>query len=190
MLIKIDHTVSSHVAEDRGDVVKQLENSTRMYSWVKGEIVGDVIDKFAVANRQATFGDFIEWTKRTYMDRLEALQNGRPFTGYRLDGDYNPTKAGQEPQAKFGKHGESAKGTTVISDAAPSRLKPRKVAEPGQEAALDAADAAALTGAEEPTENPTAPPADLSKLKPIEDGQQPDKTESDAFAAFKAKNKL
>lgn len=202
MLIKIDHTVSSHIAEDRGDCVTQLTASKRMYSWHEGELVGDTIDNFAIANPKATFGDFIEWTKRTYMARLTAHKNKETFTGYSLTGDYNPTK-GNDPQAKFGRHGEAAKGTTVIEDANISRPKLRtdlrKVAEPGQENAVDQADADALLRSEAALgeqkdgpgtpdfveDNPTSPP-NPATLPPVEPGQQPDVSE-DPLAAFKAR---
>lgn len=166
MLIKIDHTVSSAISEDRGSVVDQLTISKRMYSWVEGESVGRVADSFAVANPKATFGDFIEWTKRTYMERLTARENGETFSNFRLIGDYNPTASREGVgEAKFAQHGVSA-----INDAAHSSQKPRKVAEPGQEHLVDAADEAALSG-----ESPITPPTDLSDLKPVEAGQQADK---------------
>lgn len=184
MLIKIDHTVSSAISEDRGDVVKQLTASVRMYSWVEGESVGATIDSFALANPKATFGDFIEWTKRTYMDRLRAVDDNVKFTGFRLVGDYNPTQSREgKSEAQFAQHGVSA-----INDAAQTRLKPRKVAEPGQEAGLDLADEQARRKAEVDlgeqkdgpgtpdfvADNPKAPPADLTNLKPISAGNKPD----------------
>jgi hypothetical protein len=176
MLIKIDHTVSSHISQDRGDCVDQLKRSHKMYSWVEGEIVGDTIDNFALANPNATFGDLIEWTKRTYMDRLKAMKNGAQFGAYKLQGDYNPTRPTHGTATpEFAKHGVS-----VIEDA---RLKPRKVAEPGQEAEVDAADANALAANE--VDNPTIPP-DVTDLPPIEPGQHPDAS-NDPMAAFKAR---
>lgn len=169
MLIKIDHTVSSLLIEDRADLIEQLTNSGKMYSWVDGENIGQTIDRFALANPRATFGDFVEWTKRTYMARLKAQEEHAIFTAYALEGDYNPT-ASRESNAKFGRHGDAAKGVSVI-DSVPAVKKagPRKVAEPGQEAAIDEADAAAL-GAE-PTDNPLSPPAGVTSLPPIEPGQ-------------------
>jgi len=195
MLIKIDHTVSSHISQDRGDCVDQLKNSHKMYSWVEGEIVGNVIDNFALANPNATFGDLIEWTKRTYMDRLRAIKNGAQFGAYRLQGDYNPTRPTHGTATpEFAKHGVS-----VIEDAVPARLKPRKVAEPGQEAAVDAADEAARVNMETDLgeqkdgsgtpdfaqDNPTLPP-DVTNFPPIEPGQRPDAS-NDPMAAFKAR---
>lgn len=185
MLIKIDHMVASLLAEDRGDLVEQLTKSRKMYSWFDGETIGDTIDNFALTNPRATFGDFIEWTKRTYMDRLRAHKDKAEFKAYKLQGDYNPTGS-REGQARFGQHGEAAKGVSVISDAIPARPKVRtdvrKVAEPGQEAAVDAADAAIA----EAVENPQTPPTDLSTLPPLESGQRPDVSE-DPLAAFKAR---
>lgn len=173
MLVKIDHTVMSLLREDRADLVDQLKNSKRMYSWVDGEDVGETIDRFALANPTATIGDFIEWTKRTYPERLRAIREGGKFEAYELEGDYNPTRS-RENSVRFGKHGEAAKGVSIV-DAIPARLKvkdtgPKKVAEPGQEAEVDKADADAL--AQETGDNPATPPSDLTELKPVEPGQK------------------
>lgn len=202
MLIKIDHMVASLLAEDRGDLVEQLTKSRKMYSWFDGETIGDTIDNFALANPRATFGDFIEWTKRTYMDRLRAHKDKAEFKAYKLQGDYNPTGS-REGQARFGQHGEAAKGVSVISDAIPARPKVRtdvrKVAEPGQEAAVDAEDEKARLRAETAlgeqkdgpgtpdfvADNPTSTP-DPRTLPPLESGQRPDVSE-DPLAAFKAR---
>lgn len=157
MLIKIDNTVASLLSEDRADLVIQLTRSNRMYAWHEGEVIGKTIDNFALANPKATFGDFIAWTKKTYMARLRAHTEGEKFDSYSLTGDYNPTQSTDPGQGEFAKH-----GVTAINDAAPSRPKPRtdlrKVAEPGDEEQVDQADAAALA----------------LELPPIEPGQKPD----------------
>jgi hypothetical protein len=187
MLIKIDHTVSSLLSEDRADCVKQMAFSKRMYAWVEGENIAMTIEKFAIANRSATVGDLIEWTKKTYMDRSEAFHTNLPFDDYKLQGDYNPTK-GEVERQEFGKHGVSA-----IDDAIPPRRKQtgipafKKVAEPGQEAKVDAEDKAALDaekGEEIVPDEPKAPPSSASArdFPPLEPGQRPDSPDQTPLA--------
>lgn len=175
MLIKMDHKVMWLLSEDREDVVAQLTNSFRMYSWVKDEDIGDTIDSFALANQKATIGDLIEWTKRTYAVRLEAVRAGKKLDSYRLEGDYNPT-AGARIGAKeeFGQHGASSTVPDYVPPVrkAVQRTDLKQVAKPGEEGPTDAADNAAL--ADEATDNPLTPPAGISSVPGIEEGQRPD----------------
>jgi hypothetical protein len=124
MLIKIDHKVSYLVKEDLADFVKEITRSSRMYSWVQGEDITDTTVNFALANRNATVGDYIEWTKRTYLDRAQAKKDNTKFDGFKLVGDYNPTRpmSGTPDGRKeeLGKH-----GVTEVGDYVPARPKQR-----------------------------------------------------------------
>lgn len=166
MLVKMDHTVSYLVREDVGDLTRQLERSTKMYSWVKGEDIEQVITEFARVNMRATIGDLILWTKKTYYDRLEALKSGRPFEGYRLVGDYNPT-APVHGEHTHGKEEMGQHGASVVNDYVPARPKQRTDLKRVEESEADKADAEALA-----LESGTIP--DVTKLPPIETGQHAD----------------
>lgn len=200
MLIKLDHKVSWAIAEDREDVIEQMTRSSRMYSWYKGEDIGDTIDRFAVANKDATFGDMVEWSKTTYLARLQMSMEGVKFTAYRM-GSYDPTGTVEtKRREETGTHGRKVE---LINDG--PRLIPRqrtdlkKVAEPGDEAKVDAEDQAALDAMDAALgeqkdgpgtpDNPAAPPSVIPPS--IEEGQGADPLDPpqkpDPIAGFKKK---
>lgn len=194
MLIKLDHKVSWAISEDREDVITQMANSPRMYSWHKGEDIGDTLDRFAVANPNATFGDLVEWSKKTYLVRLQMHLEGGKFSAYRM-GAYDPT--GTHEVSKKEEVGAHGKGVTIINDG--PRLIPRQRTDlkrvPEEEAEAD--DLAALRRdvalgeqkdgpgtADFIADNPAAPPAVIPPA--IEEGQKADLLD-DPIAGFKKK---
>lgn len=194
MLIKLDHKVSWAIGEDREDVVEQMTRSSRMYSWHKDENIGDTIDRFAVANPAATFGDLVEWSKKTYLGRLQAHLEGGKFEAYRM-GAYDPT--GTHETKRKEEVGEHGKGVTIINDG--PRLIPRQRTDLKRvaESEAEADDLAALRrdvalgeqkdGPGTPdfaADNPAAPPSVIPPA--IEEGQKADLLD-DPIAGFKKK---
>ena len=155
MLIKFDHRVSWLLEQDRDDVVKQLEASGKIYKWVKGEDVGDTIERWALANPRGMCAQLSDWTKATYMARLDKAKNGAKFDSYKL-GSFDPTSPRAQGLTETVDK-QQAKGIQEINDYVPARPKARtdlkKVAEPGNEP-------------DEFNENPGLPSVDTLMLEP------------------------
>jgi hypothetical protein len=160
MLIKIDHRVSYMIQENRDGVVAEMERSGKMYNWVKGEDIGDTVERFAIANPRATFGQMLDWSKRTYMARLEAQKKGQKVKDdiYKSDA-FDPTSPSAQTLS-IQPDAQQPSGVTEINDYVPARPKQRndvkKVAEPGSEPAEDEG------------ENPGLPSADVMGQPAIE----------------------
>lgn len=166
-VFKIDYTVAHCLSNDRDEFIAAMKMSSKMYSWHREEDVENTVESFAVANPRATLGQMIEWTKKTYMDRLTAHKEGRKYTAFRINtNEVAPAKPIVEQEGRR---------VAVIDDAIPARPKQRtdlkKVAEPGQEAEVDAADANALEGEKVPdldlNELPATDPS-LGKSDPVD----------------------
>lgn len=151
MLVKIDSKLAKLIVEDREDLIAQLQRSSRMYSWVKGEDIGHLIDNFAAEHRQATMADLMNWSKATYLDRVRARNKGQEWTDFSWVTEHEQVR--RERRAKFEDDDipVARPGVSVIGDAvsatrkaqgggansAPPPSQPRadlkKVAEPGDE---------------------------------------------------------
>jgi len=137
-VFRIGDKVSYHMNENREQFVTDLKRGTKMYGWQRGENVEDTIENFALANPHATLGQFIDWTKKTGMIRLQAIKAGKALPTYGMElmdiakRAHEASKGGAVPQSTS----QSRQGVTMV-DSVPARLKSstqaKKIAEPGNE---------------------------------------------------------